>query len=172
VYELVIALRKTADESVIEVPLQLLTVIPSRVNGGAEYAGREFKGRWHCGSPYLGNNLLGGYSIYFDGQCKPGGHYTPKRKIRVHPKISRTVGGEWVSCNPSAYFHDRYIEYLVRYTPPQPNEIPITQIEHLTPFLVLHDIVLTPGRAGQGRILRHYAPGVDSNVTWQVKPRS
>jgi hypothetical protein len=151
---LVLTLKRSDDGESIQVPLLLLTVPPANTARKADL------GRWHCGSPYIGNNILGGFEISYGGRCNPPGYYEPKRKVRLNPKEpTRIIGGRWISCNPSGYFFDHYIEVTS----------PTTTVEHVYPFLELNELVLAPGRMGGGKLHRHYVAGIRSELGWEVQ---
>src|SRR5215471_15967220 len=104
--ELVVTLQRGQEQ--VDVPLVIMTVpAVTQPNASPNY------GQWNCVSPYLGHTVAGKYLVAHTAgnACVAPGYYEPVRKVPVGPSGGmRTVGGQWHSCNPSAYFFDGYVE--------------------------------------------------------------
>lgn len=138
-----IDLKQIADSATIAAEL-ILVHVPA-----VSQDGQSYYGKWHCASPYLGNNLVGTFTIAYPS-CKQPGSEKP-RTVRIGPTLARRTPGatDGGRCFLEARFFDNN--------------------SNTTPFLAIYNFALSPpGVFGVGEVRRHYVPGTYPLLSWRL----
>ena len=147
-----------SEDGEVEIPV-ILRSLPQVYTGAP--GTQEQRSLWICQSAYLGQKIMGEFSIANTSLSCPSPGYlqTVRPEVRTpHGTFHRPPVTFWTPCPPTAHFYDHAITKSGSMT-----------IEHLTPFLELVDFDPSAvGLSGKGTITRQYVATAQPAVKWKI----